>query len=103
MAEQLGKMEEHPKFKSTKLRSASVRWWNTLCFTVSFLTQADIGESSKGKTREGANDPRTDGDMLSHRAMYHGMAKAFPGVSVVSEEHDPAPFDRHAPFTRYTA
>ena len=69
----------------------------------SFLTQADIGESSKGKTREGANDPRTDGDMLSHRAMYHGMAKAFPGVSVVSEEHDPAPFDRHAPFTRYTA
>ena len=32
--------------------------------------------------------------MLSHRAMYYGMMKALPGVSVVSEEHDPAPFDR---------
>ena len=32
--------------------------------------------------------------MLSHRAMYYGMTKAFPGVNVVSEEHDPAPFDR---------
>ena len=32
--------------------------------------------------------------MLSHRAMYYGMTKALPGVSVVSEEHDPAPFDR---------
>ena len=34
--------------------------------------------------------------MLSHRAMYYGMTKAFPGVNVVSEEHDPAPFDRDA-------
>ena len=28
--------------------------------------------------------------------MYYGMTKAFPGVNVVSEEHDPAPFDRDA-------
>ncbi len=32
--------------------------------------QADIHEESKGKTREGANNPVTDGDMLSHQVFY---------------------------------
>ena len=31
--------------------------------------------------------------MLSHRAMYYGILKAFPDLSVISEEHDPAPVD----------
>ena len=35
----------------------------------------------------------TDGDMRSHRAMYNGVLKAFPGLSVVSEEDDPHPVD----------
>ena len=48
---------------------------------------ADLGETSKGKTQEGANDPKTDGDMQSHIAMFYGIRKAFPDITVVSEEH----------------
>lgn len=49
--------------------------------------QADIGESSKGKTREGANDPKTDGDMRAHVQMYYGLKKRFPNLNIISEEH----------------
>ena len=37
---------------------------------------------------EGANNPVTDGDMLSHRQMYYGLQKAFPLVNIISEEDD---------------
>ena len=49
---------------------------------------ADIGESSKGKTREGANDPKTDGDMRAHVQMFYGLKKRFPNINIISEEHD---------------
>lgn len=45
-------------------------------------------EESKGQTLEGANNPVTQGDMLSHRAMFYGFKKEFPKLNVVSEEHD---------------
>ncbi|XP_064486627.1 Golgi-resident adenosine 3',5'-bisphosphate 3'-phosphatase-like [Ornithodoros turicata] len=47
-----------------------------------------LSEKSKGKTKEGANDPLTDGDLRSHEVMYHGLSQAFPGVHIISEEHD---------------
>ena len=48
----------------------------------------DIGEKSKGKTREGANDPVTEGDMASHRVMYFGLKEAFPTLNIISEERE---------------
>lgn len=47
-----------------------------------------LQEKSKGKTREGANDPLTMGDLESHRKMYNFIRNAFPEVTVNSEEHD---------------
>ena len=48
----------------------------------------DIGERSKGKTREGANDPVTEGDMAAHRIMYFGLREAFPSLNIISEERE---------------
>ena len=42
---------------------------------------------------EGANNPVTDGDMISHRVMYYGLLKGFPGLNVISEEDDPEAID----------
>ncbi len=53
-----------------------------------FHCQADIGQQSKGETLEGANNPVTNGDMRSHRAIYHGLRSAFPTVNIISEEHE---------------
>lgn len=49
-----------------------------------------LQEKSKGKTREGANDPLTMGDIESHRKMYNLIRNAFPEITVNSEEHDDA-------------
>ena len=48
----------------------------------------DIGERSKGRTREGANDPVTEGDMAAHRVMYFGLKEAFPSLEIISEERE---------------
>ncbi|XP_071477997.1 Golgi-resident adenosine 3',5'-bisphosphate 3'-phosphatase-like [Diadema antillarum] len=52
-----------------------------------------LNEASKGKTKEGMNNPVTDGDMKSHEAIVSGFKKSFPSVFVVSEEHEKKEFN----------
>jgi len=49
---------------------------------------AQLNEKVKGKTKEGVKDVLTDGDLRSHKIMYNTLAQSFPGVKVISEEHD---------------
>ncbi|XP_062978170.1 Golgi-resident adenosine 3',5'-bisphosphate 3'-phosphatase isoform X2 [Elgaria multicarinata webbii] len=46
-----------------------------------------LHEKAKGKTREGAEEKMTSGDLLSNRKMYYLLKAAFPGVQINTEEH----------------
>ncbi|XP_025003738.1 Golgi-resident adenosine 3',5'-bisphosphate 3'-phosphatase isoform X2 [Gallus gallus] len=45
-----------------------------------------LNEKAKGKTREGAEEKLTSGDLLSNRRMFHLLRAAFPTVQINSEE-----------------
>ncbi|XP_075682337.1 Golgi-resident adenosine 3',5'-bisphosphate 3'-phosphatase [Rhinoderma darwinii] len=46
-----------------------------------------LNENSKGKTREGADEKLTRGDLLSNKKMANLITSSFPGVQVNTEEH----------------
>ena len=41
-----------------------------------------LHEQVKGKTKEGAKELKSDGDMASHRIMYYGLKRGFPLINV---------------------
>lgn len=47
-----------------------------------------LEEKTKGKTKEGASEKLTLGDLESHRKMYYLIKKTYPDITVNSEEHD---------------
>ncbi|NWS44339.1 IMPA3 monophosphatase, partial [Probosciger aterrimus] len=46
----------------------------------------DLNAKAKGKTREGAEEQLTSGDLLSNRKMFYLLKSAFPAVQINSEE-----------------
>ncbi|KAG8570802.1 hypothetical protein GDO81_011424 [Engystomops pustulosus] len=50
-------------------------------------SSTNLQVNSKGKTREGADDKMTRGDLLSNKKMANLIKSNFPGVQVNSEEH----------------
>lgn len=47
-----------------------------------------LEERTKGKTKEGASEKLTLGDLYSHKKMYYLIKNTFPELTVNSEEHD---------------
>ncbi|NWQ62879.1 IMPA3 monophosphatase, partial [Neopipo cinnamomea] len=62
-----------------------------------------LNAKAKGKTREGAEEQLTTGDLLSNRRMFYLLKSAFPAVQINSEEHvdtadqETVPWDRSIP------
>lgn len=46
----------------------------------------DFNTKSKGKTKEGMNDPVTLADFKSHCIMKQGLRRIFPKLNIISEE-----------------
>ncbi|KAM3865640.1 inositol monophosphatase 3, partial [Diretmus argenteus] len=50
--------------------------------------QNALEEKTKGKTKEGANEFLTLGDLRSHKKMFYLIKNTYPELTVNSEEHD---------------
>lgn len=76
-------------YKVSELLSASIYLTEKAGGVIKKIRETgNLDETSKGETKEGVNDPLTEGDLASHRIIVKGMMKAFPQLNLVSEEHE---------------
>lgn len=59
---------------------------------IRYMDDSQIGQLSKGKTKEGANEFVTLGDQRSHEIITSGLKAAWPNLPYQSEETDPKIF-----------
>ncbi|KAL5256632.1 hypothetical protein ACHWQZ_G011775 [Mnemiopsis leidyi] len=77
------------EYKVSEVLSAAIYLTEKAGRLVRDIREKDaLDEQSKGETREGVNDPLTEGDLQSHRILVKGFKKAFPALNLVSEEHE---------------
>jgi len=77
------------EYKVSEILSAAIYLSEKAGRKVRDIREKDaLDEQSKGETREGVNDPLTQGDLESHRILVKGFKKAFPALNLVSEEHE---------------
>ncbi len=76
-----------PKINMKELLSVSIDLAKKGGARVRAVRESDeMNEKVKGKTKEGADEMLTSGDLESHRVMVYGFAKAYPELKVISVE-----------------
>jgi inositol monophosphatase 3 len=50
--------------------------------------EGKIHSQNKGYLADGKPDITTEGDLASHKIMFHGLRRAFPNIAVISQERD---------------
>ncbi|XP_046543444.1 inositol monophosphatase 3-like [Haliotis rubra] len=90
-----GLFRQEPRISMKELLSVSVELARRGGSRVKAIVEEKKGLEAevKGKTKEGENEMLTQGDLQSHKAIFYGFEKAFPGLRVMSEEHDTEPVD----------
>jgi len=88
-ANQMLASQDKSGYKISELLSASIYLCEKAGGVIKKIRESgNLDETSKGETKEGVNDPLTEGDLASHRIIVKGMMKAFPQLNLVSEEHE---------------
>ncbi|XP_065174739.1 inositol monophosphatase 3-like [Sycon ciliatum] len=89
-----GTVNNHPTVKVSKLLHSGIALLNAAGEAVVEHRHAkDQDKQVKGMTKEGKKEFVTLADLKSHVIIKDSMMEHFPGLEIISEEHDPADHD----------